>query len=146
PLVQRSEDERRPMTDDSSKAKLRRAAPVFLVGDIASTMRWYQTNLGFHADPFPESAPHAFCILSRNDVEIMLQLRAGYQKPDRYNDREDGVWSVYLRMEGVRALFLALSERHAVRVLEPIHRQPYGETEFIIEDPNGYTLVFAERE
>jgi len=42
-------------------------------------MRWYQTNLRFKADPFPESSPHAFCILSKDDVEIMLQQLAGYK-------------------------------------------------------------------
>ena len=134
------------MTDESSKAKLRRAAPVFLVGDIASTMRWYQTNLGFDADPFPESPPHVFCILRKDDIEIMLQQLAGHQKPDLYDEREGGVWSVYLRTEGVRGLFQALSKRHEVKVLEPLHRQPYGETEFVIKDPNGYTLDFTEQE
>ncbi len=133
------------MSDDSFKAKLRSAAPVFLVRDIASTMRWYQTNLGFKADAFPESPPHAFCILSKDDVVIMLQQLAGYEKPDVYEKREGGVWNVYLRTEGVRGLYQALSKAGDVTVLEPLHRQPYGETEFVVKDPNGYTLVFAEQ-
>lgn len=133
------------MSDDSFKAKLRSAAPVFLVGDIASTMRWYQTNLGFKADPFPESPPHAFCILRKDDVVIMLQQLTGYEKPDVYEKREGGVWNVYLRTEGVRGLYQALSKAGDVTVLELLHRQPYGETEFVVPDPNGHTLVFAER-
>jgi len=50
-----------------------------------------------------------------------------------------------LRTEGVRELFQALSKLGDVTVLEPLHRQPYGETELVIKDPNGYALVFAER-
>jgi hypothetical protein len=39
------------MVDQVSNGKLRSVTPVFLVGDIASTMRWYQDNLAFHAEP-----------------------------------------------------------------------------------------------
>jgi uncharacterized glyoxalase superfamily protein PhnB len=133
------------MTNEAFKPRLRSTAPVFLVGDIGSTMRWYQANLRFEADPFPASPPHAFCILSKDGAEIMLQQLAGYEKPDLYEKRKGGVWDVYLRIEGVRELFHALSKLGDVTVLEPLHRQPYGETEFVIKDPNGYTLVFAER-
>jgi hypothetical protein len=29
-------------------------------------------------------------------------------------------------------------------MLEPLCHQQYGQTEFVIGDPNGYALVFAE--
>ncbi|MGH7720971.1 MAG: VOC family protein [Gemmatimonadaceae bacterium] len=133
------------MTDESSNAKLRETTAVFLVGDIAWTMRWYQANLAFDAEVFPESPPHAFCILRKDDVEIFLQQLDGYQMPDFYDQREGGVWSVYIRTEGVHGLFQALSKLTEVQVLEPLCLQPYGETEFVVRDPNGYILVFAER-
>jgi len=131
---------------DSQEARFRRACPVFLVADIASTMHWYRTVLGFEADPFPESPPHAFCILTRDDIEIMLQQLAGYEKPEVYDRRDGGVWNVYLRMRGVRGLFESVSGRSDVKILETICEQDYGETEFVVQDPNGYVLVFAERE
>ena len=133
------------MVDDTLRAKLRSTTPVFLVSDIASTMRWYQANLGFKADPFPESPPHAFCILSRDEVVIMLQQLAGFEKQDLYKRREGGVWNVYVTTERVGELFEAVSLLSDVTVLEPLRRQPYGQTEFVIRDPNGYTLVFAEQ-
>ena len=131
---------------DSNEHRFRRACPVFLVADIASTMQWYRTVLGFEADPFPESPPHAFCILTRDDIEIMLQQLIGYEKPDVYHRREGGVWNVYLRMRGVRGLFEDVSRRSDVKILETICEQDYGKTEFVVQDPNGYILVFAERE
>ena len=70
------------MLEEASRGKLRSTTPVFLVGDIASTMLWYRENLGFEADAFPKSPPHAFAILSRDGVQIMLQQLAGYEKPD----------------------------------------------------------------
>jgi predicted enzyme related to lactoylglutathione lyase len=131
---------------DSKEARFRRACPVFLVADITSTMQWYRTVLGFEADPFPESPPHAFCVLTRDDIEIVLQQLGGYVKPEVYDRREGGVWNVYLRMRGVRSLFEAVASRSDVKMLENICEQDYGETEFVIQDPNGYVLVFAERE
>jgi uncharacterized glyoxalase superfamily protein PhnB len=133
------------MTHENSGAKLRETIPVFLVDDIVSTMRWYQTVLGFNADVFPELPPHAFSILRKDNVVIFLQQLDGYQRPDLYDKREGGVWSVYVKTEGVHGLFQALSKDEEVQVLEPLRFQPYGETECVIRDPNGYVLVFAER-
>jgi catechol 2,3-dioxygenase-like lactoylglutathione lyase family enzyme len=134
------------MAGDRSKVKLGEAVPVFLVGDIALTMQWYSTNLGFNAHAVPESPPHHFCILRKDDVEIFLQQLDDYRRPDLYEEREGGVWDVYFQAEGVRDLFRALSQLRDVTVLEPLCHQPYGQTEFVIRDPNGYTLVFAERD
>lgn len=126
------------------KSVLHSATPVLLVDDIATTMEWYERILGFGADPFPESPPYEFCILSRDEVSIFLQRLAGYRKADVYREREGGVWSAYLRMHGIQNFYDAVRSFAEVEVLQPLHRQPYGQTEFEIRDPNGYVLVFAE--
>lgn len=124
--------------------KLRGATPVFLVADIAATMQWYRETLGFTGRAVPESPPHNFGIIGRDGVEIMLQRLDGYRKPDLYEERDGGVWSVYLRVDGIRELFDQLSTTPGVNILEPLRAQPYGQTEFVVKDPNGYVLVFAE--
>jgi uncharacterized glyoxalase superfamily protein PhnB len=126
------------------QGRLRRSTPVLLVDDIAATMRWYRANLGFKGDAVPESPPHAFGILIRDDIEVMLQQLAGYEKPELYERREGGVWDVYIRMEGVSALYESMLKRGDVTMVAPLCEQEYGETDFIIRDPNGYVLVFAE--
>jgi uncharacterized glyoxalase superfamily protein PhnB len=55
------------------------------------------------------------------------------------------VWSAYIRTDGLHALYESLRLLPDVRIIRPLSRQPYGETEFEIRDPNGYVLVFAER-
>ncbi len=52
----------------------------------------------------------------------------------------------YLQVRGVRELYQTLSQLHDVAVLEPLCHQEYGQTEFVIRDPNGYALVLAERD
>jgi len=41
--------------NDISKPRFYEAVPVFLVGDIATTMKWYSSKLGFNARAVPES-------------------------------------------------------------------------------------------
>src|SRR5262245_31821925 len=120
------------MATAGSNPKLSEIVPVLLVNDIASTMQWYAATLGFEAQAVPASPPHTFGILTKDDVKIFLQQLDGYRKPDLYDQREGGVWSAYLQMRGVQELYRAVSQRHDVTILEPLHHQPYCQTEFVI--------------
>lgn len=75
----------------------------------------------------------------------MLQRLEGYEKPSDFGMRAGGVWDAYLRIQGVVGLYEAMSKTGDVKVLEPLKRQWYGDTEFVVEDPNGYVLVFGEQ-
>ena len=121
---------------------LESTTPCFAVADIGTTMRWYQEQLGFTPDPFPANEPYVFAILRRDDVEIMLQRLNDYQKPDIYKLRDGGVWDAYIRMRGVKQLYDEVRDK--VGILQPLRRQPYGQWEFEVKDPNGYVLVFSE--
>ena len=124
--------------------KLQDTTVVFLVSDIAATMRWYRENLGFDGRAVPERPPHNFAIIRRDDVEIMLQQMSGYVKPDLYKKREGGVWNVYVQVHGVSEFYEQVSAQRDVTIIEKLRKQPYGQIEFVVQDPNGYTLVFAE--
>ena len=117
-------------------------AACFPVAEISSTIKWYEGQLGFTGDPFPDREPYVFAILRRDDIEIFLQRVAGYQKPDLYSTRPGGVLDAYLRVEGVRDLYEEV--REGVTIVQPLRRQPYGNWEFEVKDPNGYILVFSE--
>jgi len=125
-------------------AEFRTLAACFPVADIASTIRWYEEQLGFIGDPFPPSGPYVFAILRRDDVEIMLQRLDGYEKPDLYRSRPGGVWDAYIRVEGVRDLYESVREE--ATIVQPLRKQPYGNWEFEVKDPNGYVLVFSEED
>ena len=123
-------------------AEFQSVTPVFPVSDISATIRWYEDQLGFIGDPFPDSEPYVFAILRRDDVAIMLQRIEGYEKPDLYNSRSGGVWDAYIRVEGVQDLFESVKDE--ATIVQPLRRQPYGNWEFEVRDPNGYLLVFSE--
>lgn len=125
-------------------AELRSIAACFPVADISATIRWYEEQLGFTADSFPDREPYVFAILSRDDVEIFLQRVEGYEKADVYSRRPGGVWDAYIRTEGVEDLYESM--RGEAEIIQPLRRQPYGAWEFEVKDPNGYVLVFSELE
>ncbi|PYS22028.1 MAG: hypothetical protein DMF72_15160 [Acidobacteria bacterium] len=122
--------------------KLFTVAPTFLVADVGATIRWYESELGFTSFPFPKNPPYVFSSVSRDTVEIMFQRLEGFRKPDLYLSRSGGVWDAYIRMEGVKPFYEQVKDRVEIRM--PLRRQPYGDWEFEIQDPNGYVLVFSE--
>ena len=123
-------------------AHFRSTAPCFVVADIGATICWYEAQLGFKGNAFPSAEPHVFGILSRDDIEIMLQRVEGYEKPDIYDRRNGGVWNAYIRMQGVKEFYESV--RQHVDIIRPLGKQFYGDWEFEVKDPNGYVLVFSE--
>lgn len=122
--------------------KLSSVAPTFAVADVDTTIRWYETKLGFTSYPFPETPPYVFACVCRDQVEIMFQLIEGYQKPDLYHLRSGGVWNAYIRLEGVKEFYETVRDQVEIRM--PLRKQGYGDWEFEVKDPNGYILVFSE--
>jgi len=118
------------------------AVPTFLVPDVASTARWYAEHLGFHtAGHVPDDEPWVYASLLRDGAELILLNLRGYQKPDLTDQRPAGLWDAYVRMRGVRALYERVCGQGFLKV--PLKKQPYGDWEFEVRDPNGYVLVFG---
>lgn len=114
--------------------ELRAVAPCFAVEDVAATTAWYEANLGFRSDAFPEQPPFSFAVLYRDDVRIMLQAA---KKP-----RPPSGWAAHITVRGIHDLHASLRERGAAT--GALVRRPHGDWEFELTDPNGYLLVFSE--
>jgi uncharacterized glyoxalase superfamily protein PhnB len=127
-----------PLTD----VTIRSAAPTFLVSDIATTIDWYVANLGFEkTGSVPKLAPFVYASIARGPLEIMLLSLDGYEKPDLRAWRPVGLWDVYVRVDGVTALYESFVGKPFVQM--PLTHQSYGDWEFEVRDPNGYVLVFG---
>ena len=121
-------------------ARLKSAAPTFLVADVGRTAEWYTEALGFRtAGRAPARESYVYASLERDGVELMLLRLPGYQKRDITALRPEGVWDAYVRMQGVHAFYEAV--RGQPFILAPLTKQSYGDWEFVVRDPNGYILV-----
>ena len=116
--------------------QIKGAVPTLWVPDVASAARWYSGHLGFHtAGTFPKQEPYAYASLQRDGAEIMLLSLPGYEKPDLSARRPEGLWDAYIRMQGVHTLYDAVRGKSFIQM--PLKRQPYGDWEFEVRDPNG---------
>jgi catechol 2,3-dioxygenase-like lactoylglutathione lyase family enzyme len=130
------------MSDATPPIELLSAVPTFLVDDVAATARWYVDELGFAvAGTFPAEAPYGYASIQRGGAEIMLLRLEGHRKPDLSHLRPEGLWDAYVRMRGVAALYATVEGRDFVRMT--LRRQPYGDWEFEVRDPNGYVVAFG---
>ena len=116
------------------------AVPLLRVTDVARSIEWYRSNLGFVGDPFPDKPPYQFAILRHGAVELMLRRGAALArpKPQPYD------WDVYLRREGTRfqEVFATFQERGIVT--RRLERMFYGLAEFEITDPDGYVICLGQ--
>lgn len=130
------------MASHPEEIRVRSVAAVFLVTDVNKTARWYGEHLRFDTTGlFPRQGVAAWASLQRGGAEIMLQRLEGYQKPPLYERRDGGVWDAYIRLKGVKELYNTVTGQPFVK--STLEKQPYGDWEFLVQDPNGYVLVFG---
>ncbi len=64
--------------------------PCFSVADVSATMRWYEHQLGFHGDPFPQTEPYQFATSVAMGSRSCCKGIDGYEKPDLYERGRGG--------------------------------------------------------
>lgn len=114
------------------------SAPLFLVEDLSRSVNYYCEVLGFNR-PHLWGEPPFFAMPKREEMIIMLQM-AG-KKGVRNND---GLWDAYFWIRDAQLLFEEFRAKGATIAYEPEIRSSYGNFEFAVNDPDGYTLAFAQ--
>lgn len=133
---------RRDLSAKLPALRVRSAAPTFLVSDVAATAAWYTEQLGFSiSGTFPSDPPYGYSSLQFGGAELMLLRLSDYEKPDLTGRRPEGLWDAYIRVDGVALLYAQLDGEAFMAM--PLTQRPYGDWEFAVRDPNGYTLVFG---
>jgi catechol 2,3-dioxygenase-like lactoylglutathione lyase family enzyme len=132
--------------------KLTDVVPNLIVADIDRSTAFYRDVLGFAVvTTVPEQAPYAFVWLQRDVVSVFLNARAGAFEdlPHLAATPLGGTATLYITIDaesavgGVDGFHDAIADRCSV--VQPLRTQFYGMREFAVEDPDGYTLMFAQR-
>ncbi len=114
--------------------------PVLRVSDVERCMTWYSEILGFSVDPSPEIAPYEFCVLRRDNTELMLRLtRTPIARTPASHD-----WDVYVRLDGGELIALLDHARRRTPLVRGPELMPSGHVEFELEDPEGHRICVAE--
>jgi uncharacterized glyoxalase superfamily protein PhnB len=117
-----------------------RVVPCFLVADMRESLDFYIKVLGFtQTGYYPIESEPIRTEVRRDDVAIIL-----FSEGHRMNARSPAFsGALYLFPEGIDQLAHELNGK--VQFAWGPENTEYGMREFAIRDPDGYTLVFAER-
>jgi lactoylglutathione lyase len=132
--------------------KLTDVVPNLIVADIDRSTAFYRDVLGFSVvTTVPDQAPFVFVWLQRDGVSVFLNAQgaAAEDLPHFGAQSIGGTATLYVTIDadgpgdGVDALYGAIAGQ--CRVVLPLKTQFYGMREFAVADPDGYTLMFAQR-
>jgi uncharacterized glyoxalase superfamily protein PhnB len=117
--------------------------PGILVDDVTEAAEYYRDVLGFEIRFFDGDGPN-FSIVDRGDVSVHI---AKSNPPGRRNGlgaAGSGNGSdFYIVVTAIDELYEELTGRGARVLLEPTD-WPHGMREFVVEDNNGYRMIFGE--
>jgi uncharacterized glyoxalase superfamily protein PhnB len=105
--------------------------PMLQARDLARTIAWYETVLGFRCT----GKEDGWCRLERDQVALMFMRNAHLGEPH-------ATATQYIYVDDVMALWNAIKDR--VTAEWGPEQMPYGMLEFAIKDPDGYLLSFGQ--
>ncbi|MEQ8423086.1 MAG: VOC family protein, partial [Cyclobacteriaceae bacterium] len=118
--------------------KLINSAPVLFVSDISISLHYYCNVLDFKW-PKLWGDPPTFAMPHKDSVTIMLQIENDLSKIQPKNT----IWDIYIWVHDAKTLFDQYKRNGAIVVQEPIYKELYNNLEFILKDPDGYSLAFG---
>ena len=121
-------------------------APMLLVDDVDAALAWYQDVLGAKLQyKLPDNPPFEWVSILLDGVEIMLarkdSAKSWYTDAVKSADTPTNC-IIYIYVEDTEALYGRIKDKAKV-VMKPAD-QYYGMREFVIKDPFGFILIFAE--
>jgi uncharacterized glyoxalase superfamily protein PhnB len=111
--------------------------------DVAACVRFWVDRLHFEKTmEVPEGQNLAFAALKKGNLELMY---GSYSSLSRDAGTEHayqrGTSFLFLEVEDVDSVFTAMA---GAAIVSPIHKTPYGATEFTVKDPAGHLITFAQ--
>jgi uncharacterized glyoxalase superfamily protein PhnB len=127
--------------------KFNKLTPNLVVRDVASSMKFYETVLGFQpAITVPDQAPYVFGSVTAGGVEIFVNdhKMVAEDYPALGAKPIAGSLTLLIEVEGIEEI-LAAVKKSGAKITMPLKEQFYGMREFTFEDPEGWIVTIAER-
>jgi hypothetical protein len=124
-----------------SKARFQGVNPHFVVGNVVATAEYYRDVFGFKILGVYFEPP-VFAMVGRDDVVIQFgRVDSGETVAPNRKRREEAL-DAYVWVDDVDALYTELKAKGA-KILEGPVLRFYKCYELVVEDLNGYCLVFS---
>jgi uncharacterized glyoxalase superfamily protein PhnB len=127
--------------------KFQKLTPNLVVRDVAASMEFYRSVLGFQpAITVPEQPPYVFGSVTAGGVEIFFndQKVVAEDYPALGARPIGGSLTLFIEVEGIEEVLSAV-QKSAAKITMPLKEQFYGMREFAFEDPEGWVVTIAER-
>jgi len=127
--------------------KFQKLTPNLVVRDVAASMDFYRSTLGFQpAITVPDAAPYVFGSVTNGSVEIFFndQKAVAEDYPPLGAKPIGGALTLFVEVEGIEDVLAAIQKSKA-KIIMPLKTQFYGMREFAFEDPEGWIVTIAER-
>ena len=131
-----------PEAQTKAAAKLTAICPQFIVPDVVATAEYYRDVLGFKILGYFLDPP-VFVMVSRDAAEIHFgKIDAGADPSPNLTRRKGLGIDAYIWVNDLHAFHAELKDRGAKIIEGPVQRV-YKCLELVVEDLNGFRLVFA---
>ena len=126
--------------------QLNKLTPNLVVSNVARSMAFYRDRLGFSvASTVPDAEPYVFAILRSGPVEVFLN--APESATDEYTSMKGrplgGTFTMFIEVTGIERMYEELQAQ--IPIVAPLETKWYGVAEFVVADPDGYLITFAEQ-
>ena len=127
--------------------KVQKLTPNLVVRDVAASMEFYRSVLGFQtAITVPEQPPYVFGAVINGGVEIFFNDQKAVAKdyPALGAQPIGGALTLFIEVEGIEQALAAI-QKSGAKITMPLKEQFYGMREFAFQDPEGWVITIAER-
>jgi catechol 2,3-dioxygenase-like lactoylglutathione lyase family enzyme len=128
-------------TQVTTSIAFKRAEPQLFTTDLARSLSFYTEKLGFETE-FAYGDPPFYAQVARGEAHLNLRfLHGALVEPSR--PQEEDCLAATICVESIKELFLEVQAK-GVEVRQNLRTEPWGARTFIIADPDGNLILFAE--
>ena len=125
--------------------QLNKLTPNLVVSDVGRSIAFYRDRLGFEVETtVPDAEPYVFAIVRSGPVQIFLNAPepATEEFPSLKGRPLGGTFTMYIEVIGIERTYEEMKAQIPIAV--PLETKWYGVAEFLVADPDGYLITFAE--
>jgi catechol 2,3-dioxygenase-like lactoylglutathione lyase family enzyme len=122
--------------------RLKAAVPVLYVRDVAASAHFYRDSLGFQID-FLHGLPPFYGAVSRDGATLHLKFVHGPVFDPGRVEEEGGLIMAFAPVDNIQALY-AECQAKGVPLAQPLTKQAWGGTDFLVIDPDGNRIAFVQ--